>query len=156
MLLRPSRKRVALYRRVLDHAFLDKHAQCGSRDRAGERIAAEGRAVLAGLERAEHRRVGKHGRDRIEAAGQCLAEQRHVGLDAVVLLRQQLAGAAEPGLDLVEDQHHVMRGADFAHPCEIPRWRDDDAGFSLDRLDQEGDGVRRDRLPPAPWRRRRE
>ena len=69
-----------------------------------------------GFKHAEHLFVRKHGRDRIEAAGKRLAEQRDVGLDALVLLGQQLAGAAEPGLDLVEDQHHVVRGAELAHP----------------------------------------
>src|SRR6267154_3823920 len=39
-----------------------------------------------------------------------------------------------------------MRGTELAYPREITRWRDDDAGFPLDRLDEEGDGVRRDRL----------
>ncbi len=99
---------------VLDHPFLDEHAQGCPRHRAGQRVAAEGRAVLAGFQGAEHRLVRKHGRHRIETSGQCLAEQRHVRLDAVVLLGEQLAGAAEPGLDLVQDQHHVVRGAEFA------------------------------------------
>ena len=115
MLRRPSQEARALDGRVLDHAFLDQHAQRRARHRAGERVAAEGRAVLAGLQDAEHLVVRKHGRHRIEAAGQRLAEQRHVGLDALVLLGEQLAGAAEPGLDLVEDQHHVVRGAELAH-----------------------------------------
>ena len=75
--------------------------------------------MLARLQGAEHLVVRKHGRHRVKAAGQRLAEQRHIGLDAVVLLGEQFAGAAEPGLNLVEDQHHVMRGAEFAHFREI-------------------------------------
>src|ERR1700742_2527631 len=67
-----------------------------------------------------------------------------------MLLGEQLAGPAEPGLDLVEDQHHVMRGAELAYLSEIAGWRNDDAGFPLDRLDQKGDGVRRDRLRQRP------
>src|SRR6266404_5971278 len=39
-----------------------------------------------------------------------------------------------------------MRGTELAYPREITRWRDDDAGFPLDRLDEEGDRVWRDRL----------
>ena len=104
---------------VLDHAFLDQHPQRGAGDGAGQRIAAEGRAVLAGLQHAQHLGVREHGRDRIEAAGQRLADQGQVGLDALVLLGEQLAGAAEPGLDLVEDQHDVVRGAELADPREI-------------------------------------
>src|SRR4029077_9922296 len=63
-----------------------------------------------------------------------------------MLLREQLSGAAEPGLDFVEDQHHVVRGAELAYLREIAGRRDDDAGPPLDRLDEEGDCVRRDRL----------
>ena len=106
--------------------------------------------MLPGLQCPEHVVVREHGRHGIEAAGQGLAEQRHVRLDAFVLLGEQLAGAAEPGLNLVEDQHHVMRGAEFADPREIARWWNDDAGLALDRLDEEGDGVRRDRLLQRP------
>src|SRR5258708_3117760 len=62
-----------------------------------------------------------------------------------MLLREQLAGAAKPGLDFVEDQHHVMRGAESAYLGEIARWWNDDAGFALDWVDQESDGVRRNR-----------
>ena len=58
--------------------------------------------------------VREHRRDRIEAAGQRLADQGQVGLDALVLLGQQLAGAAKAGLDLVEDQDHVVAGAELA------------------------------------------
>src|SRR6516162_4086142 len=62
-----------------------------------------------------------------------------------MLLREQLAGAAEPGLDLIENQHHIVRTAELAYLREIAgRWNDD-TGFPLDRLDKEGDCVRRDR-----------
>jgi hypothetical protein len=57
--------------------------------------------------------------ERTAAAGQRLAEQHHVCLDGIVLLGEQLAGAAEPSLDFVEDQHHVVRGADLAYAREI-------------------------------------
>src|ERR1700755_1265481 len=53
---------------------------------------------------------------------------------------------AEPGLDLIENQHHIVRGAELAHLCEVAGRRDDDARFPLDGLDEECDGVRRDRL----------
>ena len=72
--------------------------------RAGQRVAAEGAAVVAGLEDAQHFLVGEHRRDRVEAAGERLADHGQVGLDALVLLGQQLAGAAQAGLDFVGDQ----------------------------------------------------
>ena len=101
--------------------------------------------MLAGLEHAEDVGVREHGGDRIEAAAERLADQRDVGLDALVLLGEQLPGAAEAGLDLVEDQRDVVVGAELADPGEVAGRRDDDAGLALDRLDEEADGVRRDR-----------
>ena len=100
--------------RPLDQPLLDQHLQRGAGDGAGERVAAEGRAVLAGLQDAEDVGVGEDGRDRVEAAAQRLADQRDVGLDALVLLGEELAGAAEAGLDLVEDQGDAVAGADVA------------------------------------------
>jgi hypothetical protein len=38
-----------------------------------------------------------------------------------------------------------VAGADLAHGAQIAGGRDDHAGLALDRLDQEGDGVGRDR-----------
>jgi hypothetical protein len=46
-----------------------------------------------------------------------------IGLDAVMLLGEQFSGAAKPGLDLAEDQHHVMRGTVLAYGGEIARRR---------------------------------
>ena len=85
-------------------------------DRAGERVAAERRAVLAGLEHAEHVAVRHHGRQRHDAAAERLAEDVHVGHDVLVLDGERRAGAAEPRLDLVGDQQHAALGAELAAP----------------------------------------
>ena len=50
-----------------------------------------------------------------------------------------------PGLHLVEDQQHVVLVAELAQPGQIAVGRHDDAGLALDRLDQHGRGVGRDR-----------
>src|SRR4029077_8780631 len=63
-----------------------------------------------------------------------------------MLLSKQLAGTAESSLDLIEDQHHVVRGAELAYLFEIAGRRQDDASFSLDWLDEEADRIRRYRL----------
>ncbi len=102
--------------------------------------------MLTGFQGAQHFVIRKDGGHWIEAPGQCFAEERDICLDAIVLLSEQLAGTAEPGLDLIEDQHHVVRGAELAYLCEIAGRREDDASFSLDRLDEEADRVRRYRL----------
>jgi hypothetical protein len=54
---------------VLDHAFLDQHAQGGAGDRARQRIAAEGAAVITRLENPQHRLFGKRRRNRMAAVG---------------------------------------------------------------------------------------
>ena len=45
--------------RALDQPLLDQHPQRGARHGAGERVAAEGRAVLAGLQRRRARRCSR-------------------------------------------------------------------------------------------------
>ncbi len=57
--------------------------------------------------------------DRDDAAAERLAEQVHVGHDALVVARERLAGAAEAGLDLVGDEQHVVRGADLADRRQV-------------------------------------
>ena len=77
-------------------------------DRRGERVAAERRAVLAGADHAEHVAVRDDGRHGQDAAAERLAEQVHVGHDALAVARERLADAAEAGLDLVGDEQHVV------------------------------------------------
>ncbi|KAG1249459.1 hypothetical protein G6F65_019121 [Rhizopus arrhizus] len=84
----PFQKIGADCRRVLDHAFVGQHLQRGAGHGAGQRIAAEGAAMLARLEHAQHVGVGQHGGHRIEAARQRLADQRDIGFDAFVLFGQ--------------------------------------------------------------------
>ena len=68
-----------------------------------------------------------------------------VGLDPVVLDREELARAAEAGLHLVDDEHDPVLVADPAHALEELRRRDDEAALALDRLDHDrGDVLGRD------------
>ena len=64
-------------------------------DRAGQRVAAERRAVLARLEHAEDVGGGHHGGHRHDAAAERLAQDVHVGHDILVLARERGAGPAE-------------------------------------------------------------
>src|SRR5690606_40996861 len=57
----------------------------------------------------------------------------------LVLIVEQLAGAAEAGLDLVEDQEHVVPSAELADLRQIARRRHDNARLRLDRLEHERD-----------------
>ena len=80
-------------------------------DRARQRVAAERRAVGAGGEHAEHVGAADDGGHGQHPAAERLAQGDQVGPDAPELGRERGAGAAEPGLDLVGDEEHVVLGA---------------------------------------------
>ncbi len=71
---------------VFDHALIHQHPKRGTGDRAGERVSAKCRPVLARMKDVHHLRVREHGGDWIEAAGERLADQSEVGLDSLMLL----------------------------------------------------------------------
>ena len=141
----PREQMRALLGRALDQPFVEQHVERRERDRGRQRIAAERAAVIAGREHLHHVVGADERRHRQQAAAQRLAEDHAVGLHAVVLAREELAGAAHAGLDLVADQQHVALAADARALREIARRRHDDAAFALDRLDQERRGVAADR-----------
>ena len=60
------------------------------------------------------------------------ATRHQVGLDAVVLDREHLPGAAEAGLDLVHDEDDPVLVADPAHSAHELLRRDDEAALALD------------------------
>ena len=53
------------------------------------------------------------------SAGQRLADADDVRADAGVVCGEQLAGAAEPGRDLVENQQHLVTTADVTQVAQI-------------------------------------
>ena len=67
-------------------------------------------AVHAIEELVENALAREHRADRHVAARQRLGEQHHVGLDAPMLDREELAGAAEAGLDFVGDEQRAVFG----------------------------------------------
>ena len=79
----------------------------------GERIAAIGRAVGADHHAGRRFLGGEAGAHR-EAAANALGGGEDVGLDAVMLVGVELAGAGDSALDLVEDQHQIVLVADPA------------------------------------------
>lgn len=113
-------------------------------DRAGQRVAAEGGAVLAGPEHPEHVPVGDDGRDRDHAAAQRLAEDVDVRHDLLVLARERLPGPAQPRLDLVRHEQDVPLARELPYAPQVPGGRHQHPRLALDRLQQHGHGVRRD------------
>ena len=73
-----------------------------------QRIPPEGRAVLTGVQHAEHVGVADHRRHRHHTAPECLAQQVEVRHHPDVLGRERPTGPTETGLDLVADQQHLF------------------------------------------------
>ena len=69
-----------------------------------------------------------------------MAARDDVRLDAVVLVGEEVAGAAEPALHLVGDQQRLVLVQQFLRAAQESRRRDGDA-LALDRLDQEAGDV---------------
>ena len=92
--------------------------QHGAGGPAGQRIAAEGGAVSAGAEDLRRRPPRQAGADGY-AVGQALGQGHDIGLDAAVLMGEELAGAAHAGLDLVEHQQPAMAVADLPQARQV-------------------------------------
>ena len=84
---------------------------------------------------------GEAGAER-EAAADALGGRHDVGLDPVMLIGEQLAGAGVAALDLVEDEHQIVLVGERAQALDEFRAGRADAALALDRLDQEAGGVR--------------
>jgi hypothetical protein len=82
--------------------FINDDFECSAGDGAGEGVAAEGAAVITGVEDAQDGAAAKDGGYRVVAAGECLTDDDDVWGDVLVLVGEELAGATEAGLDLVE------------------------------------------------------
>ena len=132
---------------VLDEFFVLEDTQGFSSYRAGHGIAAEGGAVFAGFENAQDIPRRQSGRDRITASPQRLADDHHVGLDALMFTGEYLPSATQPRLDLVGDEQDIVHSAKLLGRLEIAGGRDEDPGLGLDGLDKKGRGVGRDGLP---------
>ena len=88
--------------------------------RGGDRVAAEGAADAAGLDRIHDLGAAGDRRER-EAARDALGARDQVGHDAVVLDRVPGAGAADAGLDLVGDEDDAVLGAELARAARSSR-----------------------------------
>ena len=88
---------------ALAEALLVDHVEDGERGGVGDRVADVRAADGAVVRRVHDLRLAEHARER-QAGGDRLRDGDQVGLDAVVLDREELAGAREAGLDLVGDE----------------------------------------------------
>src|SRR5579871_1839738 len=79
--------------------------QDGEGDGAGQRVAAECRGMVAGLENSAML-LGQGRADR-ETAPKSLRERHHIRLDIPLRVRPECAATTDPGLHLVEDQEQI-------------------------------------------------
>ena len=131
-----SRIDVADGRRAVDEALLLDHVEDGERSRLRYRVADVRAADRRVAGRVHDLRAAEHAGER-QAAGDRLRDDHQVRLDAVVLDREHPAGAAEAGLNLVDDQHDAVLVADAANARHELRRADDEAAFALHRLDDD-------------------
>src|SRR5690606_39175614 len=91
----------------------------GRADSTGERVPPERRAVLADTENTEDVVVRDDGGHRHDAPAKCLAEDVHVGDDALRVAREGVSGPAESALDLVGHEEQPVAVADRADLGEV-------------------------------------
>ena len=134
----PGPEHLPLLRRPLVQLLVDQHPHRRLAHRACQRVAAVGAPVLARLDGEHHLVAGQHRRHRQHSTRQRLAEDEHVGLDAVVVAAEHAAGAAEAGLHLVGDEEGAVLATEGLGTGEVAGLGDDDAGLALDGLHHEG------------------
>src|SRR5262245_23444068 len=96
----------------LEEAGRQHHVEHRVAGRHGERVAAEGRAVGARRHALGGLGGGEAGAER-KAAAEPFGQRYDVGRDAGLLVGEQVAGAADAGLHLVEDQEQAVLVADL-------------------------------------------
>ena len=112
-----------------------------SQSRSGaDRMAAEGGAVRTGGEGLGNFGRSADGADR-HAAAQSLGHGNDVGLDAVVHVAHDAAGAAPTGLDFVQQEQHALFVTQLAQAAQEFLGGRMHAAFALNRLDHNRNGV---------------
>ena len=115
---RPGAQVLAQRRGVGQQPVVADGVEDGQAGRAGDRVAAEGRPVVARLEEVAGVAEPDAGADR-DAAAQPLREGDQVGGRGGALVGEPLAGAADPGLDLVEPEQGTAGRGDLAGGGEV-------------------------------------
>ena len=114
-------------------------------DRARERVAAERAPVLTRAEHAEDAFVGRDRGYGHDPAAERLAEDVDIRCDRLVVDGEAFAGPPETRLHLVGDEEDVVCVTDRPDRGKVAGRRDDHAGLTLDRLDEERDRMLVDR-----------
>jgi len=116
------------------------------RDAAGERVAAEGGAVVSRLDVLADGGLGHDRRADGDAVAQGFGAGQDIGMGGLaavgrgqgrVRVRPQRARAGQTALDLIEDEHGADGVAALAEDEQELGRRDVDAALALDRLDDD-------------------
>ena len=113
-----------------------EHGQTGG---GREGTAAESGTVRTRQEEVVVRR-GHPDRADGETAAEALGHGDRVGLHARMLVSEELTGATDAALDLVDHEQDITLAAELLDAAEELRGGGIDAAFSLDRFDQDGGG----------------
>ncbi len=122
-------------------AVAGQHLQYLQPDPAGQRIAGKSGRVLFGKIPVKNRFRADHGADRHQPASQRLGQEQNIRGDIFRFAGKQGAGPAQPGLDLVQDQQHLVLRADLFCCGQVTGWRYHYAALALDRLYDKGGEV---------------
>ena len=120
---------------VGQQAFILDHRDRLERGAACERVAAEGRAVIAGPEDVGRLAFRDHGADR-HAAGKSLGHRHDIGLYAGPVMREPFSGTAHAALNLVDHQQPALSIAERADGLQVLDARGRDATFALNRFEE--------------------
>ena len=127
-----------------DVLVLEDHFQHRHGGGTGQRVAAQSRTVAARREDCGHLVSRQAGANR-HPAPQPLRQRHDVRGDPKVLVGEQAPGAADAGLDLIEDQQRAPLSGDVPAGLEKRRGGDTHPSFALHRLDQHRSGLGRHR-----------
>ena len=108
----------------------------GARGRGGDRVPAEGRAVVARPDRAGDLVPHEQRADR-ETVAEALGQRDEVGLEPELLGREERPRAAEPGLHLVDPEQRTDLTRDLARRAHELLLERHHATFAEDRLDDD-------------------
>ena len=118
------------------HVFGGDEGESFEGGRAGDGVAAECGSVAAGGP--IHDAGGGDDRAQGEAVGDSLGQAEDVGVDAPVFAGEELAGASEAGLNLVDHEQNAVFIAEPAEAGEEGVGGDEIAALALDGFDENG------------------
>src|SRR5579871_1159894 len=100
--------------------------------------------MAAGTEHAQYLVTGYYGRYGVRSAGESFTQDQHIRLHILCVAGKETAGAAQPGLNFVRCKQNAFALADCRCIADKPVGRNQDARFTLNRLEKECTRVRSD------------